>query len=512
MLAAAGATLITGTVVALSGWTPLRAPALTLHTPGAPAANPRQPLPIPPLAESTVDASGTRVFSLAPQTGTSRIVAAGPTPTWGYNGPFAGPTLRSRAGERVRVDVINQLSEDTTVHWHGMKLPAEADGGPHQPVAPGETWTAEWKVSQPAATLWYHPHHHGTTERQVYRGLGGMFIIDDDLSEASDLPAEYGVDDIPVIVTDRSFAADGSFAEDRRNAAGMLGETLLVNGAVDPEFHATRPLTRLRLLNASAARSYSFLVDGATMWLAGTDSGLLPEPVEAVTVTLTPGERAEVLVALESGQRATLQSVPHSLGLLRSTARTSGTDDRFNVLALRAANWDDTTTPDASALTGLAAALPAPLAKPDAARAFTLSHNQINGRSMSMTRVDEVITVGNRERWTITNEHHEPHNFHVHNSRFMIVSVAGEPPRENERGWKDTVYAAPHRPVVIDIEFGEETSETWPFMYHCHLLQHEDDGMMGQFLVTKPGATAPPEIDTPAVRALGDRGGAHVGH
>lgn len=515
VIAVAAGGIITGTVVVLSGWTPLQRPALS---PGAASA--RTPLPIPPLAESTLDADGTRVFTLTAQAGTSDMVAAGPTPTWGYNGPFAGPTLRAREGEKVRVEVHNELPEATTVHWHGMKLPAQADGGPHQPIEAGGTWQAEWTVEQPAATLWYHPHHHGTTEVQVYRGLGGLFYIDDAAtSEAeatvSALPHDYGVDDIPVIVTDRSFGADGHFAEVQRTAHGMLGDTLVVNGAVDAEFVAERPLTRLRLLNASAARSYSFMVEDAPMWLVGTDNGLLPEPVEATTVTLTPGERAEVLVRLDASQETVLQSVPHSLGLMKSTARSSGCDDRFNVLALRAGSGmteaEATGGPDPELLAGLAAAIPSPLETPDATREFALSHDQINGKSMNMARVDETVTVGARERWIITNEHHLPHNFHVHNARFTVVSVGGEEPRETERGWKDTVYAPPRLPVVIDVEFGSSSDPAWPYMYHCHLLQHEDAGMMGQFVVVSPGSTVPPEIDTPATRAL-EEGGQHVGH
>lgn len=130
---------------------------------------------------------------------------------------------------------------------------------------------------------------------------------------------------------------------------------------------------------------------------------------------------------------------------------------------------------------------------------------------MNMARVDETVTVGARERWIITNEHHLPHNFHVHNARFTVVSVGGEEPRETERGWKDTVYAPPRLPVVIDVEFGSSSDPAWPYMYHCHLLQHEDAGMMGQFVVVSPGSTVPPEIDTPATRAL-EEGGQHVGH
>ena len=353
VLAVAAGGLIAGTVVTLSGWTPQ--PKLILAPSGA---GNRTPLPIPPLAEPEIAHDGTRVFSLTAQTGESRIHPGGPTPSWGYNGAFAGPTLRAAEGDRVRIVVRNELPETTTVHWHGMKLPAQYDGGAHQPIAPGEEWIAEWEIEQPAASCWYHPHTHGTTEAQVGRGLMGLFLLDDELSAWSGLPIDYGIDDVPVIVTDRSFNADGSFAERERTAFGLLGDTLLVNGALSPTFEVTRQLTRLRLLNGSSARTYHFVVQGASMTLIGTEAGLLPGPAPINSVTLTPGERAEVLVELEPGQTAMLQSVPHSLGLLQSTSRAAGADDRFDVLELRAAAAFDGPELAIAELDMLAAALP----------------------------------------------------------------------------------------------------------------------------------------------------------
>ena len=167
-----------------------------------------RPLAIPPLAESRVE-DGTRVFDLRAGKGTTDFgVADTPAETWGYNGSYLGPTLRAERGERVRINVTNEVGETTTTHWHGHHLPAKMDGGPHQPIEPGETWSPEWTVDQPAATTWYHPHLHGTTAEHVYRGLAGMFILDDAQSRELDLPSEYGVDDIPVIVQDKKFDGD----------------------------------------------------------------------------------------------------------------------------------------------------------------------------------------------------------------------------------------------------------------------------------------------------------------
>jgi FtsP/CotA-like multicopper oxidase with cupredoxin domain len=164
-------------------------------------------LRIPELADSTVDGDGVRVFRLGATAGSAEFLNGVATPTWGYtDGHYAagylGPTLRAARGEQVRVLVENRLSEITTVHWHGMHLPAGHDGGPHQPIAPGQQWQPAWSIDQPAATLWYHPHPHGETESQVTRGLAGLFYLEDGTNP--DLPRRYGVDDIPIILQDRS--------------------------------------------------------------------------------------------------------------------------------------------------------------------------------------------------------------------------------------------------------------------------------------------------------------------
>ena len=256
------------------------------------------PLAIPPLAESNVDADGTRVFSLDAQAGSTEFEPGEPSTTWGFNGSYLGPTIVAKRGERVRVDVTNSLDEPTTVHWHGMHLPAEMDGGPHQTVEPDATWSPEWDIDQQAATLWYHPHLHGETEDHVARGLAGMFLIQDDAEAALTLPREYGVDDVPVIVQDTGFSAEGEQETKPRGYAGGLGDELIVNGTRGPYLDVSDELVRLRLLNASTARSYAFTWgDGRPVELIATDGGLLEASVELDHVRLSPGERAEVLRA-----------------------------------------------------------------------------------------------------------------------------------------------------------------------------------------------------------------------
>jgi FtsP/CotA-like multicopper oxidase with cupredoxin domain len=171
--------------------------------------------------------------------------------------------------------VENRLSETTTVHWHGMHLPARNDGGPHQPIGAGEQWQPEWLIDQPAATLWYHPHRHGETEFQVTRGLAGLFYLDDGTNP--DLPHRYGIDDIPIIVQDRSFDSRGQFALRGRAVTGLLGDKILVNGTYNPYLPVSTSRLRLRILNASTARIYHVaFADDREFAIIATDAGFLP--------------------------------------------------------------------------------------------------------------------------------------------------------------------------------------------------------------------------------------------
>lgn len=445
---------------------------------GAPPVRPRpaaRPLAIPPLAPSSVDAGGRRVFGLTAAPGTSAFLDGLATPTWGYGGmPFGGPTLRARRGEEVVVRVTNRLPETTTTHWHGMTLPARMDGGPHQPIAPGETWEASWRVEQPAATLWYHPHPHGATERHVHRGLSGLFLVDDDVPV--DLPDRYGVDDVPVVLTDRGFAPDGAFDEQHRNAVGLLGDTVLVNGTVAPYLDVRTSRVRLRVLNASPARSYRLSV-GAPVSLVGTDGGLLPAPRVVDDVLLTPGERAEIVVECTPGRRVVLRSLPDDLGAVNGVAAAAGGADSLDLLELRPADRLEASPPVPAGLSR-----EAPLAEGSTVRRFVLSNNRINGLAMDTTRVDEVVPVGATETWEFTNRHTLPHNIHVHDARLQVLDVPAA-----ARAWKDTVAVAPGTTVRALVRVGPYADPEVPYMLHCHLLRHEDDGMMLQFLVVGPG-------------------------
>ncbi|WP_344304190.1 multicopper oxidase family protein [Agromyces salentinus] len=450
-----------------------------------------RPLAIPPLADSSVDADGTRVFALDAQAGTTEFEPGVESETWGFNGSLLGPTLVADRGERVRVEVTNSLEEPTTVHWHGMHLPAEMDGGPHQMVAPDAAWSPEWEIDQPAATLWYHPHPHGETESHVAMGLAGMFLLHDEQERALGLPADYGVDDVPVIVQDSGFSAAGAREDAQRGYAGGLGDELVVNGTRRPHLEVADELVRLRLLNASTARSYAFAWgDGRPIELIATDGGLLEASVPLEHVRLSPGERAEVLVRMAPGERVMLQSrmTPEIAGLEPAVAAMNGGSDSFDVLELRAA---DELRPAASVPSTLTEIQDFDPAEVVTTRHFELGDSfEINGDAMDMGRVDETVTVDTLERWVVENPNAVPHSFHVHDVQFRVASVDGEAPPPELAGWKDTIFTEPETEYELLMRFDDYADADTPYMYHCHLLWHEDQGMMGQFAVVEPGQRA----------------------
>jgi FtsP/CotA-like multicopper oxidase with cupredoxin domain len=442
------------------------------------------PLAIPPLAESELDDDGRRVFDLIPQAGTSELLPGLESGTWGFNGAFLGPTLRAETGELVQINVHNELGEATTVHWHGMHLPASMDGGPHQLIAPGEDWAPTWTIEQPAATLWYHPHPHGRTRDHVNRGLAGMFIIDDPEDPiAQALPHEYGVDDIPVIVQDHSFEDSGQMG------GGNFGDTLIVNGTYGPFLNVTTQAVRMRLMNASAARVYNFgFSDDRPFAVIASDGGLLSAPVDRRRLELSPAERAEIVVRMRPGEHVVLRSYEPDLGLGWFTDPFEGGRDRFDVLELRAADDLAPSPPLPDALA------PAPnlvdaLDELQVDRTFELRGTTINGQEMDMARIDEVVEVDTTEVWDVENTDGTYHNFHVHGVQFQVVEMDGEPPPAEISGWKDTVFLLPGSRARLAVRFSY-ADPSHPYMAHCHRLRHEDRGMMFQFVVVEPGQSA----------------------
>jgi FtsP/CotA-like multicopper oxidase with cupredoxin domain len=289
------------------------------------------------------------------------------------------------------------------------------------------------------------------------------------------------VDDIPLIIQDRAFGPDGSLDESAvaRGRFGFTGQAILVNGTYRPLLRVRAARVRFRLLNASGARVYQVgFADGRRLRLIATDAGLLPAPVELDRVKLSPGERAEVLVDFAAGDRVTLDSVGE-----RAEDATGIEKDDLDLLTIAAAGRLTAAAPLPSRLSDAPAIEPPPGAR---VRRFVLGRHDINGRTMDMNRVDEVVPAGATEIWEVHNTTFA-HNFHVHGAAFSVLDVDGAPPAAQLRGPKDTVFVPKAAKVRLAVAFAGHADPTRPFMYHCHILRHEDQGMMGQFVLVEPG-------------------------
>src|SRR6185312_9436277 len=339
------------------------------------------PLAIPPLLPSE-RVGDERVFRLSAQQGATELVPGVSFATMGFNGAYLGPTISATRGERVRMHVTNRMELPTTAHWHGMILPASQDGTPHQTIIPGATWTAAWRIDQPAATLWYHPHPHGQTELQVGRGLAGLFLVDDPATEAR-LPAEYGVDDIPLILQDVTVVPGGSqVGTPTQSPIGRIGNTVVVNGTHHARFSATTTLVRFRILNASTARCYNLELSTADPFLlVGTDGGLLATPRSLKSLLLSPAERAEILVRVPKGADIVLRSAPYDLGMSAGDNIDSGAEDHLDILRITGASARGQ---GHAVPRSLPAVAPPSLTDVVVDRHFTLGDTTINGRTMEM--------------------------------------------------------------------------------------------------------------------------------
>ena len=481
-------------------------PAAKSH---AQSATPSSPLKIPAENRGTENA-GKRVYDLTVQNGMSEFFPGVKTPTSGINGDYLGPTLRMREGDQIRINVASQLGEDSTLHWHGVHLPASQDGGPHQVVKTGETWSPEFEVKQKAASLWYHSHLMGKTAEHVWRGLAGMIIIDDEETDALALPNTYGVDDVPIILQDRNFSRNGRMDYDpsmHSTMMGMIGEVPMVNGTIAPYFEATTKFLRLRVLNGSNASIYNLgLSNDKPFKQIATDGGLLEAPVEVSRITLATGERAEIIVELTPGEPVSLLNFAGStegrgsgmMGQGRGMGMMGGmmasnTGD-FTFLEIRPGNELSSGADVPAKLTTMNW-----LNETDATktRRFDMEMNMgprvmlglidshlINGKVMKLSRIDEKVKMGDTEIWEIRNTSNVPHPFHMHDVQFQILDRNGKKPAPNEQGRKDTVLVGAGEVARIIMKFEDFADAETPYMYHCHILEHEDAGMMGQFTVS----------------------------
>ncbi|GKU24567.1 multicopper oxidase family protein [Clostridium folliculivorans] len=427
-------------------------------------------LPIPALLEDKNPDPKIDDFTLEPQQGLTSFIAGTQTKTMGYNGNFLGPVIRVNKGDQVNIHVNNKLNEATTVHWHGVEVNGENDGGPDQAIKPGTTWNPSFTINQQAATLWYHPHFSGTTATQVYSGLAGLFYVDDEVSKSLNIPKDYGINDIPLVIQDRSFNKDGSFKYDTNMMDGATGNNVIVNGAVKPYLDVKKVKIRLRIVNGSNASNFNLNLDNKDdFYQIASDGGFLESPVRQKSLFLAPGERAEIIIDFSKYDKGT---------------KVSLINDKTEILSFNVKEDGNDTTEIPDVLTKVNKIEKSQATK---VRNFDLQGMgnmvSINGQKFDMNRIDETVKQGDTEIWNITSEeammHNMGHPFHIHGVQFQILSRDGKEPDEGETGWKDTVYIKPNEKVSIIVKFNNKGT----FMYHCHILEHEESGMMGQIKV-----------------------------
>ncbi len=452
--------------------------------------------------------------------GEMQILPGKATKVWRYlaevlNGPaeslkvipdsYLGPIFNLKKGQTVRVHFTNELREESIVHWHGLHVPVEEDGHPRLAIKPGETYVYDFTVLDRAGTYWYHPHPHGRTGPQAYYGLAGLFMVTDEEEIAPDLPS--GDYDLPLVIQDRLFDGDNQLVYGGRGMMdqmmGFLGNRVLVNGL--PDFTlpvATRPY-RLRLLNGSNSRIYKLgWDDGTSLTVIATDGGLLEKPIQKDYVTLAPAQRVELWVDFSErpvGEQLRLVNLP-------SAAPDSGV--LFPIMTVRVEREESASIQLPDRLSTHNLRDEADAVNRRSPREFSLAMGMgmgwtINGRTFEMTATarDEVVKLGDLEVWQFNNQAGSgrgmmgggmalPHPMHVHGLQYQVIerkiSSVGRSAWDTlsdgfvDEGWHDTVLVMPGEQVKVLLKFEDFTGL---YLYHCHNLEHEDMGMMRNYLV-----------------------------
>lgn len=423
------------------------------------------------------------------------------TSTIGFNAnKYLGPTIILNKGAEINISVTNKIIDSTTVHWHGLHVAPRNDGGPHTKIAPNAIWKPKFTVLDRAATYWYHPHFHGNTALHVMKGAAGMVIVRDASEAAITLPRRYGVDDFPLIVQSQQFDSDNQI-----QFYGMQDSLILLNGsranygnAVYANFPAQ--VVRIRLLNASGERNFNFgFSNNFTFKIIGSDGGLLKAPVSATRIRLAPGERSEILVNLSGleGKKLHLRSYASELstgiqgGPSLNMAMYNPLDGKdFNLLEIDVVN--ETSNPVKTIPLSLVKDQPYVADETTLTRVINLTTVDkmgmygpfyFNDSTFNMMRVDYKIPINNIEIWQLTNNTMVAHPFHIHDIQFYIIARDGMSPRLEEQGRKDVVLVKPKETVKFITKFEDFADTITPYMFHCHILMHEDAGMMGQFIV-----------------------------
>ena len=400
------------------------------------------------------------------------------TEFWAYNDSVPGPAIEVFEGDTVKITVKNDLPQETTVHWHGLPIPADQDGNPQDAIPVGGSRVYTFKIPEGSAgTYWYHPHGHHTVAEQVYRGLAGTFIIRSKQDPLMTLPEQQW------LISDLKLANDGQIADNNMMdwMNGREGQFTLINGAYRPKIEI-KETTRIRLWNANSGRYLHLNLNDFNAMIVGTDGGLLEKPHPINSLFLSPGERAEVVLTPKKTGSISLIAMAYDRG--KMGPQVTEQDRVLAELTLTQAK--------PATLPATLRKLPA-LGKPTAFKKLEYTEIMemgkgvpgmkfmINGKMHDLDRIDLTSKVGEVEEWTIFNNAHMDHNFHIHGTQFQIIEheLNGYKQAPDYVALKDTINLRPYETIRIKIVQKMKGLR----MYHCHILEHETIGMMGQLNV-----------------------------
>jgi len=471
----------------------------------------RSPLPVPTQLRPSRRTADTDYYEIVQRQAKAEILPGVRTPVWGYNGTFPGPTIVQNPGRRVVVTHRNALPVPTVVHLHGGTTPHDSDGYPTDFVLPAPRYgnfpampamagmpamedpeavvtRLERSYTYPpqprGATLWYHDHRMDFTGPSVFRGLAGFHIAHD--AEEAALPLPRGARDVPLMVADRAFAADGSFLypslEPRLRSTpgvtkasmnGVMGDVILVNGAPWPVMKVDTARYRFRILNASNARTYQLALEdpsrGVGFTQIGTDHGLLASPIDLKTIEMSPAQRFDVVIDFSRHEVGDEITLVNRLG--------SGSTAAVMRFVVARSTDDDSKVP--STLSKVEAITPT-AGMTERIMKFHRGPDDwtINERVFEPSYSQANVRAGSTELWTIVSDFHHP--FHIHNATMQVISREHQAPGPYDHGRKDTVFVNEGEMVQLAIRFSDFKGR---YVFHCHNLEHEDMGMMANFVI-----------------------------
>ena len=476
-----------------------------------------------------------------------QILPGAQTQVWSYSGElmpnssgvsvtnlpgiYLGPIIRAKSGTKVRINFHNDLGEDSVVHPHGLHVPEDCDGQPMQAIHDGEMKQYDFQVIDRAGPYWFHPHPMGRTAEQVVMGLAGLFPVWDD-DEAIAVPgADTGANDIPVIIQDRMFDSNNQLLYQPNQMWGYLGDKILVNGQVNQVFNLEPRAYRLRFLNGSNARTYKLgWSNGMALKVIGADGGLLPAVLSKSYVMIMPGERVDVWVDFsgQAGKQLILKSLSFTPGMMGgggggmggggmggggmggggcgcmggsslangaafniltvNVGRTASVKPKLGVFPKYSVKYDASNVPNFNT--------PRPFTLEMSQMVWTINHRVYNMTDMTEVAEDEMVWKDEIMAWEWINNSPIPHPMHIHNCMFQVVKRT--PPSSSsyatanqgfiDTGWKDTVIVWPGEKVRVAMQFSPYAGM---YMYHCHILEHEDMTMMRNFMIMDPKMPMP---------------------